>query len=224
MSTLDQLVDFSHLEDHCGSIPSISASEHVSRQSALVQKLRSGQISAYIAEPGSNARYFANISTSQWHLSERPFLVIITPSTSSDPRQRKNAANVTILAPRFELERAKQLSIPFANGDTTTTAQLSSKPSGSLNFIDWAEDADPFAVLRNTLSGLTGDIVLDDGMRKFVADGLVNAGFSVKGGGYPSYISTLREQKSAAELDIMRCANEVRPILTVTLERRPTHC
>lgn len=164
-------------------------------------------ISAYIAEPGSNAMYFANISVAQWHPSERPFLIIITPAmiNSKHPISGQSA-NVTILAPRFEIERAKKLVVPYDDDDDR-----------SLSFIDWAEDEDPFVVLHEALSLshlVSNDkIVLDDGMRKFVADGLAHAGFSIKEGGYPAEIARLREQKSAAELDIMRCANEVRSVL-----------
>lgn len=165
-------------------------------------------ISAYIAEPGSNAMYFANISVAQWHPSERPFLIIITPSINSKHviLSEQRSANVTILAPRFEIERAKKLVVPYDDDDDR-----------SLSFIDWAEDEDPFVVLHEALSLshlVSNDkIVLDDGMRKFVADGLAHAGFSIKDGGYPAEIARLREQKSDAELDIMRCANEVRSVL-----------
>ena len=193
---------YDHLGAHCRDIAPIQASEFIARQDALARVLKSTGNAAYIAEPGSNAFYFANISRSQWGLSERSFLVVITPNTnSSSLASNVVSANITILAPRFELARAKLLTIPTSSPD-------------ALKFVDWAEDQNPFQVLKDYLKTSdihlgSGQIVVDDGTRKLIADGLSGAGLRLKSS-YPKEVASLREQKSEAELDLLRCANEVR--------------
>ncbi|KAF8321295.1 Creatinase/aminopeptidase [Clavulina sp. PMI_390] len=203
------LSDFSNLADHCAAIPPIPLSDFVSRQRSLVKRLRETNAGAYIAEPGSNGLYFANISSAQWHLSERPFLIIITPA-----ERPVTEASFTILAPRFEIERAKLLGIPIIRGEGLG--------SQSIAFIEWAEDEDPFNVLFKALpdSVTNGTVVLDQGMRKFIADGLVGAGLTVKSGGYPPRIAQIREQKSAAEIELLKCANEATVLAVREVKRR----
>ena len=49
-------------------------SEFHQRQAALANVLHSLNASAYIVEPGANGQYFANVSSREWGLSERPLL------------------------------------------------------------------------------------------------------------------------------------------------------
>ena len=70
---------FKHLAKHCADVLPIGASEFHTRQTALANALHSLGAVAYIAEPGANAEFFGNISSSQWHLSERPLLLIVSP-------------------------------------------------------------------------------------------------------------------------------------------------
>lgn len=191
---------YDHLAVHCRDIAPIQASEFIARQTALARVLNSTGSAAYIAEPGSNSLYFANVSRSYWSLSERPFLVVITPhtgSSSSSSASNTISANITILTPRFELARAKLLSFPASSPD-------------ALNYVDWAEDQDPFQVLKEHLKKHigSGEVVVDDGTRKLIADGLSGAGLRLKFS-YPKEVARLREQKSEAEIDLLRCANEV---------------
>jgi len=93
-------------------IQPISREEFLSRQSELAKLLDDEGIDAFIAEPGGTSQYYANFSNMAWELSERPFLLVVTPK------------EMFFLAPLFEVSRAKLLEIPV-NGSTT--------------FITWAE-------------------------------------------------------------------------------------
>ncbi len=87
---------------HCSHLGPLPTSEFHARLSTLGETLAALNASAYIAEPGASALYYANVSSSHWHLSERPLLLIVDAS-----------ARVTVLTPKFEGTRARLLSIPF---------------------------------------------------------------------------------------------------------------
>lgn len=152
--------------------------------------MRSLYITDYVAEPGPNALYYANISSSMWHLSERPFLVVITPAEVGDD------ANITILTPKFELSRAMELKIP-------------NRGNSSLMYIPWEEHENPYLVWaqkrRPTHEGMF--LLPDEGTRNFVVNGLTPVS-NVKSDPYDE-VKSIRERKSERELKIMRCANEV---------------
>jgi hypothetical protein len=78
----------------------ISTKEFLGRQSKLANVLKDEDVDAFIAEPGGTTQYYANISKYQWALSERPFLLVVTPN------------EVFYLAPLFEVSRAEMLNIP----------------------------------------------------------------------------------------------------------------
>ena len=83
---------------HCESISPISQEEYQVRQTTLAHTLHALNASAYVAEPGAITQYFANFSTSDWKLSERPLLLIITPIISVSTADIQ--AQVTILTPK----------------------------------------------------------------------------------------------------------------------------
>lgn len=117
-------------------------------------------------------------------------------------------ANLTILTPLFELDRARQL-IPH----------IPHHPSiGAVSFVAWAESENPYEVLVRSLpqvDGLKGGkAVLDPMMRKFVVDGLAQVGIESVPGGYPNEVGRLRERKSEGELSLLRCANEASTLYT----------
>ena len=93
---------------YCSHLAPISAEEFTARQNALARTLVDLHASAYIAEPGASTQYFANYSN--WGLSERPLLLIITPDQSGEEVKAK----VSVLTPAFEAVRAKQ-SLPVAS-------------------------------------------------------------------------------------------------------------
>ncbi|KAF8636601.1 hypothetical protein AX17_003411 [Amanita inopinata Kibby_2008] len=156
----------------------------------LAEQLHALNASAYIAEPGSNAQYYGNISNSDWKLSERPLLLVITPSTMHSVV----GAQVTILTPKFEALRARSLQIPS---------------NSTVQFIEWAEEVDPYNQLSSTvLSDASGAIHVDESIRHFVVDGLQRAFPHISVTSAPPNISQLRERKSKAEIEILKCANE----------------
>jgi len=93
----------------------IAASQFQLRQTKLAETLYDLGAAAYITGPAPNAQYYANISLSDWRVSERPFLVVITPEVvhaSMASGKPKVKAKVTIVTPRFEAGRASLLHIP----------------------------------------------------------------------------------------------------------------
>ncbi len=105
---------------HCSHLgPLLPASEYHARLSALGETLTTLNVSAYLAEPGASALYYVNVSSSHWHLSERPLLLIVDSSS-----------RVTVLTPKFEGTRARLLSIP-----------------SDVDWVEWAEDEIPYKQL-----------------------------------------------------------------------------
>ncbi|EEB95798.1 hypothetical protein MPER_05177 [Moniliophthora perniciosa FA553] len=180
---------FSSLENHCADSKPIQASEFHDRQKALVETLQSLNASAYIAEPGANALYYANVSSSYWHLSERPLLVAITLKVQEDGSVEPQLA---VLAPKFEAARANLLNIPFDN----------------IQYEYWPEEANPYQTLISALSISEGRIFVDGSIRHFIADGLQAAYGQGSVVSAPQEVKRLRERKSAAEIELLKCANE----------------
>jgi hypothetical protein len=187
----DTTPDFSHLADHCADASPISSAEFYQRQKSLAQILHSQNASAYITEPGANAQFFGNISSSQWYLSERPLLLIVTPDLVNE----RVDAKITVLTPSFEATRAKLLPVPSAS---------------DITFAEWPEDVNPddVAIAAVPLAKGQGTIFVDGSIRLFIVDGLAEAAPKSKVSSAPIQIRHLREKKSAAEIDLMRCANE----------------
>lgn len=188
--------DFSHLAAHCAHVQPIPAASFVARQDALASTLHALGASAYIAEPGANAGFYANLSGAHWHLSERPLLLIITPNVDGS----RVSANVSILTPSFEATRAKLLSIPS---------------SSNITYPEWPEDANPYEVAVSAIPSLQdGTVYVDDKMRQFIVEGLQKATSGSKVLGAPVEIVRLRERKSKEEIEILKCVNEVRSSLS----------
>ncbi|EIW60043.1 peptidase M24 [Trametes versicolor FP-101664 SS1] len=183
--------DFSHLASHCAHITPIPAQSYIERQDALARTLASVNAAAYIAEPGASAEYFANISSSHWHLSERPLLLVVQPTTDEHGETR---ANVSVLTPYFEETRARLLPIPSDAGITYTA---------------WPEDHNPYEHALSLLPKLAGATIYVDGnVRTFVTDGLQKAAPKALVSSAPVEVRRLRERKSTEEIDILKCANE----------------
>lgn len=185
--------DFSHLGRHCAHTSPIGAQEFHARQKALAQRLQALNASAYIAEPGANAHFFGNVSKSNWGLSERPLLLIVSPDTAN-----VGQARITVLTPAFEASRAKLLPIPSAS---------------NINYVEWAEDRNPYDVALRALAQEQGQdsqrIFVDGDIRHFVVDGLQDAAPSFTIVSAPTEVRSLRERKSQTEIELMKCANEV---------------
>lgn len=183
---------FSDLPKHCAHIPPLAATSFINRQRALARTLHASGASAYIAEPGASASFFANLSSSQWGLSERPLLLIVSPDIDAEGDVH---ARVTILTPAFEATRAKMLPIPSVS---------------HIKYPVWSEDANPFAVAVSAIPQLDNRTIFVDGaVRTFITDGLQHAAQGSSVISAPVEIRRLRERKSKEELEIMKCANEV---------------
>lgn len=180
---------FDFLAAHCANVSPITASEFHARQKALAEVLHELGAAAYVAEPGANAQFFGNISSGQWSLSERPLLIIVSPDSVDGDVQPK----ISILTPTFEVTRAKLLPVS----------------SDNVTFYEWPEDSDPYDIAVSAFAGNEGDVYVDGAMRKFVADGLAKALPERKVLSAPLEIKVLREIKSSAEIELLRCANEV---------------
>jgi len=177
------------LANHCPGAQPISESEFLQRQDNLAKLLYDRGASAYVAEPGANTKYFGNISEASWHLSERPLLLMISPTFG----EAAISAKVTIITPAFEEPRARLLPVPGAD----------------VTYISWEEDEDPFAIALHALPAVEGPIYVDGMIRNFIADGLQKAVSGARVLTATSEITQLRERKSPAELDLLKCANEV---------------
>lgn len=192
VTPVEEPAAFAHLASHCAHISPIPISEFQQRQKTLAQTLYSLNASAYIAEPGASALYYANISGSRWHLSERPLLLLISPEVSEggdvSPR-------ISVLTPEFEATRAKLLPVPADN----------------VAYPAWPEDVDPYKVAVEALPSLAdgGKVYVDASVRHFIVDGLQKAAPGAEVVIAPVEIRQLRERKSASELEILKCANEV---------------
>lgn len=198
-SDTDSDSDFAHLSSHCDHIKPIPTKSYIARQDELAQTLHSLGASAYIAEPGANAAFYANLSGSHWHISERPLLLIVTPALESGAVK----GNISILTPTFEATRARLLPVPSDE---------------DIGYPEWPEDVDPYEVAVSAIPSLkegNGIIYVDGSMRQFVVDGLQRAAAGSQVAIAPVEIRRLRERKSEEELAIMKCVNEVRHTVTI---------
>ncbi|KAF9789878.1 Creatinase/aminopeptidase [Thelephora terrestris] len=187
LSAFSSTPAFAELSGYCSHIPPIPAEEFLERQQRLVDTLVSLNASAYIAEPGPSAHYYANLSS--WDLTERPLLLIISPDASLRP-------NLTILTPSFEESRVRLMTIP------------SRDPA---SYATWREEVNPYVVAVGAIpaSATKGPVFVDGEMRTFVLDGLSKAAPLTPVLAAPVEVQRLRQRKSHRELEIMKCANEV---------------
>ncbi|CAK5264703.1 unnamed protein product, partial [Mycena citricolor] len=176
------------IADHCAHLSPIGADEFLARRDALAQTLRDLNASMYVAEPGASSLFYGNISKSNWGLSERPLLLLVTPE-EVDGRVR---GKLSVLTPAFEAPRAKMLPLP----------------SSDVTFVSWAEEANPYLHALAVLSDTPGSIYVDASIRTFIVDGLRAAHPDSDVHSAPYEIRRLRERKSDAELELMKCANE----------------
>lgn len=142
---------WTHLKPYADllDVSPISRDEYLSRQQTLASALQDADVDAFIAEPSASSTYYANISSS-YHLSERPFLMIIDKD-----------AQFSYLVPKFEAGRIAGLSMVY---DDKTV-------------IEWREEESPYTVLAKA-TGFS-KIMLDEHARFMIAAGLQDAGVEV---------------------------------------------
>lgn len=142
---------WNHLEPHLSllSVAPINRSEFLGRQKALALELDAAGVDAFIAEPSASTSYFANISSS-FHLSERPFLMVIDRN-----------GQFTTLVPKFEAGRIAKLDMVFDNKTTIT----------------WIEEESPYEALARAAG--YKKVMIDEHARFMIATGLQEAGIEV---------------------------------------------
>lgn len=140
-----------HLERYTDllDVAPISRDDYLSRQKTLASALQDAGVDAFIAEPSASSTYYANISSS-YHLSERPFLMILDKD-----------AEFSYLVPKFEAGRIAALDM--VAGDRTS--------------IEWREEESPYTVLAEATR--FSKIMLDEHARFMIAAGLQDAGVEV---------------------------------------------
>ena len=109
-----------------------------------------------------NTLYYANLTPSAWPLSERPFLLVLTPSSAS--------SHLSLLVPSFELSRAQLLPLALA-------------PTEAVSWVTWEESESPYEVLaahleelRKKDGGGEGGVQVEENVRTFVGAGMGEVG------------------------------------------------
>lgn len=82
--------------------------------------------------------------------------------------------------------------------------------ASEVKYVEWAEDEDPYSRAISILPNQgSRTIFVDNSIRKFIVDGLQRADPNANIYSAPLEITQMRERKSKAELEILRCAHEV---------------
>lgn len=142
---------WSHLKPHRAllDVPAIPRRDFLHRQDTLASALRDANVDAFVAEPSASSAFYANISY-DYHLSERPFLMILDKH-----------AQFTYLVPKFEAGRIAGLDMVFKDKKV----------------IEWREEESPYQVMANETA--ISKVMLDEHTRFMIAAGLQNAGIDV---------------------------------------------
>ncbi|GAA5851033.1 hypothetical protein JCM9279_005265 [Rhodotorula babjevae] len=208
----DRSIDWSflHHSRQCPTLEPVGVDEFAQRRARLASTLakndsEGGAWSAYVSEPSANTLYYLNLTQANWYLSERPWLVAISPPTSSAEQ-----AHVSVLTPAFELSRSQRL--PFA---------LRPEQRARIDWITWQEADDPYAVLLEHLARLRADdlsaawsVEVEENVRTFLRDGLAAAASRLDEGA-PSValakleVRELRMRKTEVEGAIQHCVAKI---------------
>ncbi|RKO89984.1 peptidase M24, structural domain-containing protein, partial [Blyttiomyces helicus] len=156
--------------------------EYHDRQSRLATRLLALNHTAFVAEPGPTLQFLVGPSVA-WHLSERPFLLIVTATSK-----------VCFVFPTFEATRAMEVL-----ADAAVPLPLCART--------WDEDGSAYEEVVRILADVGGVIALDPSARSFLRTGLGAMGLKVTPGA--AVIEPLRAVKSRAEIAVLRRANEL---------------
>ncbi len=170
---------FAALEGFCAGAVPIAADEREARRERARKLLRDGGFDALVAEAGPALDYFAGDS---WSRSERPLLFVLP--VRGQP---------VFIGPAFE------------------EGTLRERMVGRADLRVWQEHEDPYglavAALRERV-GARGRIALEPSVRFFISAGLVRAGRGLAFDDGAPVMNACRMVKSAAELDLLRRANQ----------------
>lgn len=237
-STSSNSPDFNHLnyQKQCPGLKPIGLDEFEARRitlSNLLIKNNNDNFNIYITEPSINSLYYTNVST-EWSLSERPFLFAFSPSVTSESNsQQQINSHLSILSPSFEVSRGKGL--PLA---------LTDEEFNEVDWVAWKEEENPYEIMLKHLVTLSQNnsliryttltIQIEENARQFISNGLEQAikSLEIQSSTSIEFASLeIREQrmrKSEAELQIQRCASKitldslraVRPLLYIGMTEK----
>ncbi|KAK4058249.1 hypothetical protein OIO90_000406 [Microbotryomycetes sp. JL221] len=203
----------------CPTLEPIGLKEFQARRRGLAQRLSSNDMArdtmlqAYVTEPSVNTLYYLNITSEDWFLSERPWLLVVTPRTNaSDATHTKPDARVAILTPSFELSRSKRL--PLA---------MTRQELDDIKWLTYREDENPYDVVANHIVNnrfaevdewpkARGTVHVEENVRQFVASGIRDA--VSRKGQFEVDVASLdirrqRMKKTGVELAIQRCVAKI---------------
>jgi Xaa-Pro dipeptidase len=163
----------------------ISAEERLARLDKARRLMAENKIDALVLTGGSSLEYFTGV---RWGLSERMFGAVI-PAKGSP----------LYISPAFEEDRAREL--------------IDNAPEGkSAKVLVWQEDESPYTLVGRGLreSGNTaGRIGIEETVRFVFSNGIAQALPGAKIVDATPVTAGCRRTKSAAELALMKLANEV---------------
>jgi len=171
---------FARLNGFCAGAAPIGAAEREARQERARKLLRDRGLDALVAEAGPSMQYFAGDA---WQRSERPLLLVLPVR-----------GEAFFVGPAFEEGRLRE------------------KLVGRGELRAWQEHEDPYALAAAGLcerGGCAGTrVALEPTMRYFVSTGLARAGRGISFEDGSAVVDACRMVKSAAELALLRRANE----------------
>lgn len=160
--------------------PPITKAEQAERRARAQELMAQQGIDALFYEGGASLMYTTGI---RWGRSERTFGVLI-------PRR----GDAIIISPSFEAKRAASVG------------------ADAFEIREWREHESPFKLIADTLRerGIaTGTVAVDESARYFIPRGLAAAAPALRVVDASPLTQQLRGRKSAAEVALMRFANEV---------------
>nr|XP_031863934.1 uncharacterized protein CI109_000578 [Kwoniella shandongensis]KAA5531006.1 hypothetical protein CI109_000578 [Kwoniella shandongensis] len=175
----------------CNALLKAPSHTYTKRIESLVRALPPS--TGWIAEPGPSAEYFlGGFASSDWWLSERPFLIHISASASSASSVEPT---ITLLTPAFEALRASLMPLP---------EEIKSK----VNWVEWKENQSPYSVLADSVGEGARRFVSDGLVRHFIGDGLRDVMEEEKDAKVVQGVKEIRERKDKREVGLLRCANQ----------------
>ncbi|CAO3564376.1 unnamed protein product [Mortierella alpina] len=200
---------YKHLRGSCDHVEPIGRAEYEQRQSNLSRLLYDLKATAYIAEPGTNMKYFSGI---KWTQSERPFLFIV--QTKRDKLDQV-LTKTTVVAPAFEASRARQGILPGSSISIKTWEEGESAYKAVREVLDtpWAgpDEGDSIDVTSGGKKPKDPEqVYVDPDMRQFVSQGITTALESSNRRVMIANraITLLRMQKTSHEIEILKCVSQ----------------
>lgn len=170
---------YPELAGACAGVPAIAREEFEARIERVRARMHEHDVAALIVEAGHDMQWLGG---PRWGRSERALLLLV-------PRE----GATTLLGPAFE------------------AGTLAARQGGLSHAVEvWHEHEDPHALALALLGGAaSGPIVVGSDTRTFVVEGLRRVAPTRGFAAAEAIIEPLRRCKSAAELALMRRANEV---------------